>query len=110
MSKRILVVDPENYIRKVVVANLQRAGYVTVEAVDGAEALQVVADNPPDLVITEITLAQVDGYTLLEQIKSNPMTRRDSGLFSDRQTAESGRLQGLGIGGRLLSPQALQSD
>ena len=56
MPKKILAVDDEKHIVRLVQANLERAGYQVVTANDGKEALQKVAEENPDLVVLDVMM------------------------------------------------------
>ena len=72
-SSRILVVDDEPTNVTVLVRTLSWAGYSNVESVsDGVEALSVIAESPPDLVILDLHMPGMDGYEVLEAIRSDP--------------------------------------
>jgi DNA-binding NtrC family response regulator len=71
VSRRILIVDDEPSIRKVLSAHLRRAGH-DVEAVgDGADAIRVLEDDVFNVVISDLKMPQVGGMALLEWIQSN---------------------------------------
>lgn len=83
----ILVVDDEPALTDVVTYNLRQAGFETVVALSGREALRLVEDAPPDLVILDLMLPELDGLTvcrtLRERHPSLPvvmLTARDSEL------------------------------
>lgn len=69
MTDRLLVVEDDTALRAAVVAALRSGGYETVEAADGEAALQVLAEGPVSLVLTDIQMAPMDGYTLLGEVK-----------------------------------------
>ncbi|HEV8266311.1 MAG TPA: sigma-54 dependent transcriptional regulator [Gemmatimonadales bacterium] len=70
MSPRILLVDDEANIRKMVGALLASEGFETVEAPNGQAALALVADDPPDVVLLDLLMPPgPDGLATLEQIK-----------------------------------------
>ena len=75
MPKKILVVDDEKHIVRLVQANLDRAGYTVVSANDGKEALQKVADENPDLVVLDVMMPYMDGFEVLQNLRRNPSTR-----------------------------------
>ena len=75
MPKKILVVDDEKHIVRLVQANLDRAGYTVVTANDGKEALQKVADENPDLVVLDVMMPYMDGFEVLQNLRRNPTTR-----------------------------------
>lgn len=66
---RVLVVDDEPMVREVVCAYLDREGYATVEAEDGVTALDLVVSDEPDLVVLDVMLPKLDGYSVLERLR-----------------------------------------
>jgi len=66
---RLLVVEDDSALRGALVAALQSGGHTVVEAADGGAALQVLAAGPVSLVLTDIQMAPMDGYTLLGEVK-----------------------------------------
>jgi len=68
--KRILVVDDEEQIRVSLRGVLSDEGFAVLEAGDGRRAREVLAAELPDLVILDVWLPEIDGITLLEEIKS----------------------------------------
>ena len=75
MPKKILAVDDEKHIVRLVQANLERAGYQVVTANDGKEALQKVAEENPDLVVLDVMMPYMDGFEVLQNLRRNPSTR-----------------------------------
>lgn len=75
MPKKILVVDDEKHIVRLVQANLDRAGYAVVTANDGKEALEKVAEENPDLVVLDVMMPYMDGFEVLQNLRRNPSTR-----------------------------------
>jgi DNA-binding response OmpR family regulator len=65
----ILVVDDEPHVVRLVKANLEPSGYKILTATDGQQALQVVQDESPDLVILDIMLPKMDGYEVCRRIR-----------------------------------------
>jgi len=65
LSSRVLVVDDEPLIRKVITSQLVAAGYVVRAAVDGLDALQKLRGGVPDLVISDIDMPRMSGIELL---------------------------------------------
>lgn len=62
--------NPEN--RLLVRRVLQADGYNVLEASSAQQAFEVVLSNPPDLILMDINLPEIDGYTLTTQLKSIP--------------------------------------
>ncbi|MBM3708321.1 MAG: response regulator, partial [Actinobacteria bacterium] len=66
-ERRVLVVDDQAEVRRLVKLVLTRRGYAVTEAANGRIALQRLRDEPFDLVVTDVQMPEVDGITLLEQ-------------------------------------------
>ncbi len=71
---RVLIADDEPDIVAVMAFFLTQDGYRVDKAYDGAEALRLIEENPPDLVLLDVRMPGVDGYTVCRRIKSNPET------------------------------------
>ncbi len=69
IGKRILVVDDEENLRRVTQLKLHQAGYEAMTASDGAQALELLARNPQDLVITDLKMPGMSGMELLQAIR-----------------------------------------
>ncbi len=69
---RILVVDDEPDIVRVIVKILEARGHQVASAKDGVEALEAVAAAPPDVVILDVNLPRLDGYEVCRRIKADP--------------------------------------
>ena len=65
--KKILVADDETNLRRVLGAILKREGHQVLSAENGAEALELLARNDVDAVITDLRMPKVDGMELLER-------------------------------------------
>ena len=70
-KKTILIVDDEKPIVDILVYNLQKEGYNTLEANDGEEAINIAFDKKPDLILLDIMLPKVDGLTVCKKIRNS---------------------------------------
>ena len=68
-KKTILIVDDEKPIVDILVYNLQKEGYDTLEAYDGETAIQLALEKKPDLILLDIMLPRVDGLTVCKRIR-----------------------------------------
>jgi DNA-binding response OmpR family regulator len=66
---RVLVVDDEEDVRGLLRELLERAGYAVAEASSGREGLRSLHTTPPDLVVLDVTMAELDGWQTLERIR-----------------------------------------
>ena len=75
MSKCIMSVDDSASIRQMVSFTLKGAGYETVDAVDGQDALSKLNSHPVDMIITDLNMPNLDGIGLIRSVRSNPAYR-----------------------------------
>jgi len=75
MSKRILVVEDQADNRQIIRDMLAPTDYEITEAENGEEALAAIAKQRPDLILMDIQLPIMDGYTATRQIKADPAMR-----------------------------------
>ena len=68
-KKTILVVDDEKPIIDILVYNLKKEGYNTLEATDGEMGLNVALEERPDLILLDVMLPRIDGLTVCKRIK-----------------------------------------
>ncbi|NJD60695.1 MAG: response regulator, partial [Anaerolineae bacterium] len=95
MTKKILVVDDETQIVKVLKAYLEQVGYQVVTALDGKAALAIFQREKPDFMILELTLPGLDGLEVCRVV------RRQSNipiLMLTARAEEADKLMGLEIG------------
>lgn len=75
-SPTILIVDDETQIRKMLTITLQSSGYHVVEAEDGKNALKMIANHPPDLLLLDLGLPDQNGQDVLKHVRewyANPI-------------------------------------
>lgn len=68
-KKTILVVDDEKPIIDILVYNLKKEGYNTLEATDGEKGLNIALERKPDLILLDIMLPRMDGLTVCKRVK-----------------------------------------
>lgn len=66
-NKKVLVVDDEAHIRRVIEVKLKKRGYQVLTAINGKEGLKLIETQKPDVVITDIMMPEMDGKTLCER-------------------------------------------
>lgn len=72
---KILVVDDEKELIDAVKTLLEERGYSVSSATDGIGALEIVKTNPPDLILLDIIMPNMDGMTLLKKLKEKEITK-----------------------------------
>ena len=89
MSQRILAVDDEESIRRILQVNLQRAGYTVETAGSGVAALILLLQNHYDLLISDVMMPEMDGLELLEHIRQSPELHQLPVILLTAQSSQS---------------------
>jgi two-component system KDP operon response regulator KdpE len=95
MAATILVVDDEPAILDLITAILERQGYVVLDAHDGEEALRILRERIPDLVLLDVMMPGMNGFEVLKEIRaiSNVPV-----IMLTVQASEADRVRGLDLG------------
>jgi type II secretory ATPase GspE/PulE/Tfp pilus assembly ATPase PilB-like protein/CheY-like chemotaxis protein len=72
---KVLLVEDEEQLRRVMKDLLEREGYIVAEARDGVQALDEVDRHAPDIIVLDLNLPGLDGYSVLQQLRSRQTTR-----------------------------------
>lgn len=98
MKHKILAVDDETDILKLLQHNLVNAGFEFISAGDGPEAIELAEKSLPDLVILDLMLPNMDGNEVLKKLKVNPDTSGIPVLMLTAKGEEIDRILGLELG------------
>ncbi|MDD3374144.1 MAG: response regulator [Candidatus Omnitrophica bacterium] len=90
MSKKILAVDDEPDILKVVIFRLKKEGYDIKTAINGQMALDMIAEDRPDLILLDITLPVLNGFEVCRRIKADEHSKDIPVMFLTASTASEG--------------------
>jgi two-component system OmpR family response regulator len=96
MTKTILVVEDEVKIRELLDQHLTNEGYEVLQASNGAEAVEIVRNQPVDLVILDLMMPVMDGYATLRELRN--INRRLPVIMLTAKTEEIDMLLGLELG------------
>ncbi len=97
-KKTILVVDDEKSIRELLVFNLEKEGYNTIEAADGAEAVDKALENKPDLILLDVMLPRLDGISVCKKLRYALNINTIPILMISAKDTESDKIVGLEMG------------
>ena len=75
MSKLILIVEDEAKTLKLIRDLLQVSGFTTIEATDGKQGVELAKESKPDLILMDIMMPKMDGYTACYAIKKDKATK-----------------------------------
>jgi DNA-binding NarL/FixJ family response regulator len=98
MSKRLLVVDDEPNLLRAVAACLKAESYEVSTARSGREALMQLAEAVPDLIVSDIRMPGMDGYTLARQLRGSPRTALVPLVFLTAKDETADRVEGFRAG------------
>ena len=94
----ILIVDDQLRNRDLLEALLKPEGYLTVTANSGEEALAMVAETPPDLILLDVMMPGINGYDVAAKLKANPATRNLPIVMLSALGDRGSKLAGLNAG------------
>jgi DNA-binding response OmpR family regulator len=98
MSKRILIVDDDPWIRRMVGTVLERRSYQVDTASDGREGLEKALAGKPDLIITDVLMPKMDGWAFVRALRSNPEMALIPVIFLTALAKEEDRILGFRLG------------
>lgn len=96
--RRVLVVDDSPLTRELLVQLLESVGYVVVQASDGGEALERLAREAVDIVVSDLEMPNVDGLELTRRLKSHPTLRSLPVVIVTTRGSEADRRRGMDAG------------
>jgi two-component system, OmpR family, phosphate regulon response regulator PhoB len=98
MKPMVLVVEDETALQQVLAYNLERAGFVVEQAFDADEALTLIAERTPDLIVLDWMLPYMSGLELCRQLRRKAPTANLPVIMLTARTEEPDRLRGLDTG------------
>ena len=96
-AARLLVVDAEPNIRDLLASSLRYTGFEVITAANGSEAINQAESTNPDLIVLDVMLPDVDGFTVTRRLRENGFTIPI--LFLTAKDDMSDKVQGLTVGG-----------
>lgn len=100
MNKKILIIEDETALLYALQSQLSVEGFKTMTAADGEVALSLILKEKPDLIVMDIILPKIDGWTLLKKIKSNKITKNIPVIIISNLSDEPSRTKGLDLGAK----------
>ena len=95
---RILIAEDNAEIRTLVSSILVEEGHKVGVAQNGQQALDMMVDDPPDVLVLDIMMPQMDGYTVLKELKSSGIKEQMKILILTAKTSESDWVRGYKLG------------
>lgn len=106
MGKTILIVDDSASMRQLVTFALKDAGYDVIAAVDGKDALGKLNGTKVDMVVTDLNMPNMDGITLIKQLRNSPAGKFTPVIMLTTESQESRKQEGrtAGASGWIVKP------
>jgi len=104
---RILVVEDEPNLRKLIKTNLAASGYEVVTAADGEEGLNLAKEERPDLILLDIRMPGMSGWDMLIALKTNPKVKKVPVIImtaSVPEESEEYKMRSMRAAGYLVKP------
>ena len=98
MAYKILVVDDEPTIVRLMEFILARQGHEMIVAVNGEEALQKIQAEQPDLVLLDIMMPRIDGYEVAQRLRADPATATLPIIMLSAKAQEEDIRKGIDVG------------
>ncbi len=96
--KKILIVDDDRNLRAVLLTALEKKGYQVSEASSGNAAIQSFTENAPDLVISDVSMPEMDGFEFCRRLRAEPSGQLIPFIFLSARDDIEDRVQGHSIG------------
>jgi DNA-binding response OmpR family regulator len=97
---RILAVDDEPHILKLVAFSLKAGGFEVIEASDGLSAIEIAQAEQPDLILMDVMMPVLDGFEACRRLKQNPATQDIPVVMLTAKTQLSEQQAGLDCGAK----------
>lgn len=107
-GSKILVVDDNRINQKVLAGVLEANGYIISFADDGHQALEMVDEHKPDLILLDVQMPTMDGFEVCRQLKAKKSTRDIPVIFITATDTVEGKVQGFKAGAADYIPRPLQ--
>jgi two-component system chemotaxis response regulator CheY len=100
MAKTVMIVDDSGSFRTVVRLALQKAGYETVEAVDGKDAVGKLDGRKLNLIVCDVNMPNMDGLTFLKHLKTTGSYKFTPVIMLTTESQDSKKAEGKAAGAR----------
>ena len=110
MSKRILIVDDDEMVLMAVNELLNQEGYDVQSASSGSEALKKLEENSYDLIMLDIIMPEMDGFSVCKKIRAKDNCEEIPIVFLSAKSSEADKSDGLDAGANLFLSKPISPD
>src|SRR5438270_13520254 len=98
MAPHVLVADDDAWILRMIATVLEKRGYNVETARDGADALARALARPPDLLITDVMMPKLDGWSLVRQLRAHEALAHLPVIFMTALSSEGDKIRAFRLG------------
>lgn len=98
MKKTVLIIDDEPDLRMLVRYNLEKDGYVVLEAENGKSGVEIAKESHPDLILLDVMMPEMDGIETCEQLKTIPELKNTMIVFLTARGEDYSQIAGFDAG------------
>ncbi len=98
MDNKILVIDDDTSINELIKVNLELAGYTVFQAYDGIKGFALAKQELPSLIVLDVMMPEVDGFTVAKRIRENPETKNIPIIMLTALSQLNDKINGFNIG------------
>jgi DNA-binding response OmpR family regulator len=109
-KRNILVIEDEEGVRNMVSRMLTKHDYTVLEAVDGLDGLRKIDQDPPDLIIADVMMPNLDGLTLVKALKRHRETKAVPVIFLTAKGDARSMIEGINVGAKYYVTKPFQMD
>lgn len=95
---KILVIDDDKAINELIRVNLELAGYSVIQALDGTKGFALAKQELPNLILLDVMMPEVDGFTVAQRIRQNPETKNIPILMLTALSQLNDKVKGFDLG------------
>jgi CheY-like chemotaxis protein len=111
LDPKVLIVDDEMHVIKIMQFKLKNEGYKVLSALNGQDAIEIAKEEIPDVILLDIMMPEMDGYKVYEILQEDDKTKDIPVIMVTAKTQEEDKLKAekLGIEDYIFKPFSLQS-
>ena len=95
---KILLIEDDQFLSKILLVKLKRAGFDVFLAIDGEEGIKKAKETKPDLILLDLILPKINGFAVLSEIKKTPVLKKVPVVILSNLGQESDVEKGLRMG------------
>ncbi|MBI2625433.1 response regulator [Candidatus Parcubacteria bacterium] len=98
MSAKILIVDDDSMIRDIYLRKFRESGFAVTVVADGPTAIQKIEEDPPDVVLLDLVMPQMDGFEVMREVAKRKLTKMPKLVLLTNLGQKEEIEQGLALG------------